>query len=294
MVREDSLTRKGNIGYWMTGKVPIRNKKSIALANYPKDGFDLSCEWQGFVPSNELPHVLNPKNGFVVSANHNILNPKVDYKYFLGNCWKAGYRADRITELIKTTFQKNGKITVEDCKRMQLDEVDNSDISKYLSSLKLDFDSLYEKSNDKSIPLKEIKNVFNAFCEWDGVANIKSIGACISIVFTNVCTKNAVKSTFGEELVKAVLGCGFSANSVSEFHSHESEILIELFNGMKEEKRNELIILSLMDTIRKIRQLIPITQNTGESEVLQYEYGKIHQLTFRHAFGSKISAFNRF
>eukprot|EP01080_Neovahlkampfia_damariscottae_P001016 gene1016-9921_t len=285
----------GNIGYYMTGKFPIRTEESIKLANYPKPGFDGSCEWNGFIPRNELPHVLNPKLGYVVSANHNIVDPKVNYKHFIGKCFKAGYRADRITELLQKIFKEKGKVTVSDCKEMQMDEMDNSDISKFLGNLKLDLDSLYKKSNQKEISLSHIKEVVKQFQEWDGIANIKSIGACISIVFTNICAKNCLKTNFGEELVKSVLGCGFSPNSVSEFHSHESEVLIYLLNEMKNEQRDDIIFDSIIETIKKIRELIKLdeSERVGELEVIHYEYGKIHQLTFKHAFGSKISEFNR-
>ena len=286
----------GNIGYHMTGKFPIRTKESIKLSNFPKPGYDGTCEWNGFLEGKELPHVLNPKNGYVVSANHNIVDStKVDYKHFIGKCFKAGYRADRITNLIKKIYKENGKITISDCKEMQLDEMDNSDISKFLSNLKLDLKDLYLKSKEKEISLNHILEVFKQFKEWDGIANIKSIGACISIVFTNICSKNCLKTKFGEELVKSILGCGFTPNSVSEFHSHESEILIFLLNEMKIEERDEIIFISIIDTIKKIRELIKLEEfeKVGELEVIQYEYGKIHQLTFKHAFGSKISEFNR-
>lgn len=36
------------------------------------------------VPDDEMPYVYNPEEGFIISCNHKIVNPK-QYKYNLGN-----------------------------------------------------------------------------------------------------------------------------------------------------------------------------------------------------------------
>lgn len=59
--------REGNIGYWHGNFVPKRNpnydwKRQV-------DGSTKETEWQGIHSLNELPHYLNPANGWVQNCN---------------------------------------------------------------------------------------------------------------------------------------------------------------------------------------------------------------------------------
>ncbi len=62
---------KGNIGFTLLAAIPLRSKKAPdAYGNEAAPGTDASCDWQGFVPYDLLPHVTNPKAGLLLSANH--------------------------------------------------------------------------------------------------------------------------------------------------------------------------------------------------------------------------------
>lgn len=56
----------GNIGYYTAAAIPIRSGRP----GLPQIGWTGKEEWNGYVPFEELPHVLNPSSGFVASANH--------------------------------------------------------------------------------------------------------------------------------------------------------------------------------------------------------------------------------
>lgn len=88
--------RKGNIGYYLPGRFPIRRGWSGALP-VPADG---KHEWEGYVPFEQLPHVYNPPKGYIVTANN---KPVPDnYPYELTFRWfTAPYRAERIIDLIE-------------------------------------------------------------------------------------------------------------------------------------------------------------------------------------------------
>jgi penicillin amidase len=62
--------KKGAIGYWVLGALPIRPPHIESDGNkayFAKSEADL---WQGFIPFTFLPHVINPKRGYLISANH--------------------------------------------------------------------------------------------------------------------------------------------------------------------------------------------------------------------------------
>ncbi|MFX1514625.1 MAG: penicillin acylase family protein, partial [Promethearchaeota archaeon] len=57
---------EGNIGNWVSGKVPIRAKGKGMI---PAPGWTGEYEWISEVPFEEMPHALNPEKGFIVNCN---------------------------------------------------------------------------------------------------------------------------------------------------------------------------------------------------------------------------------
>ncbi len=102
----------GNIAYWTAGKYPIR-KSGLGIA--PVDGSVADFEWTGFVPFDEIPYVLNPRQHYVATANN---KPVGDlYPHYLGSFWASRYRAERIVNLLES----KPKLSLEDMKAIQTD-----------------------------------------------------------------------------------------------------------------------------------------------------------------------------
>ena len=85
----------GNIGYRMSGLLPLRTAVN-RLA--PVDGSTPAHEWQGYVPQNQMPEILNPPTHFIATANNQIVAP--DYPVYVTSTWDQGYRARRIVDLL--------------------------------------------------------------------------------------------------------------------------------------------------------------------------------------------------
>jgi len=90
--------RAGNIGFVAAGKVPVRADHDPWQGMLPVSGTDPKASRTGFIPYAELPQVVNPDRGFVVTANNRIVGDS--YPHFLTNEWAAPYRAQRITDLL--------------------------------------------------------------------------------------------------------------------------------------------------------------------------------------------------
>ena len=56
--------------------------------------------------STGLPHVLDPDEGFVVTANQAVIGP--DYPYHLTDDWDQGYRSQRIRDLLERRIDDAG------------------------------------------------------------------------------------------------------------------------------------------------------------------------------------------
>ena len=108
--------RAGHIGYQAPGLVPIRQSGNDG--SVPTAGWRPENDWTGdFVPFEGLPNVLDPEEGYVVTANQAVTGP--DYPYYLTNDWDRGYRATRIRERIEGDPQ----LSVAEMASLQVDDL---------------------------------------------------------------------------------------------------------------------------------------------------------------------------
>ncbi|HYH27524.1 MAG TPA: penicillin acylase family protein, partial [Actinomycetota bacterium] len=85
----------GNIGFQLTGVYPVRRNHDGTL---PVPGWTGDYEWRGEIPFEDLPHSLNPREGFLVTANN---RPHDDsYPHLLGKDFLPPFRARRIAQLL--------------------------------------------------------------------------------------------------------------------------------------------------------------------------------------------------
>jgi penicillin G amidase len=91
----------GNIGYHATGTLPIRPEG--CRGDVPADGASGDCEWQGFVPFDDLPSFYNPASGMIVTANQNPF--PAGYRYPVAGDFAAHYRSTEIRTFLKRRAQ---------------------------------------------------------------------------------------------------------------------------------------------------------------------------------------------
>lgn len=104
----------GTIAYKANGKIPIRKKGDGLL---PVPGWTDEYEWTGYIPFNELPNTINPKEGFISTANNKVISD--DYPYHISHNWAQPYRQMRIQEVLKA----NDEITAKDMRDLQMDKM---------------------------------------------------------------------------------------------------------------------------------------------------------------------------
>lgn len=102
----------GNIGYRMSGVLPIRSSANGFL---PVAGNTSAHEWQGFVAQNDMPTLYNPSTHLIATANNRIV--PTDYPVYVTNDWDCGYRARRIDDLLTS----KPTLSVSDFEAIQAD-----------------------------------------------------------------------------------------------------------------------------------------------------------------------------
>jgi penicillin amidase len=104
-------SRTGDIALWQQGRFPARwEKQGLYIMPYA----DSSYLWQGYIPQEHNPHMMNPDRGFVSSANQRSV--AADYPYYIPGDYDL-YRGIRIN---KRLTAMNG-ITVQDMMMLQKD-----------------------------------------------------------------------------------------------------------------------------------------------------------------------------
>lgn len=124
--------RQGNIGWQVVGIAPIR-KNWDGLVPVPGDG---RYEWEGFLPVKDLPHIVNPLQGFWATANENLVPSDYPHRYAVGWEWADSSRGNRIREVL----QSKSTFTVDEMKALQTDYVSlpARKLTAYLHNLKSD------------------------------------------------------------------------------------------------------------------------------------------------------------
>ena len=83
------------IGFFMTGRLPIRNGGDGAM---PVPGATGVYDWTGFAAGAALPHVVSPASGVLVNANNRIGLP--GFPVFITRDWFGPWRARRIFQML--------------------------------------------------------------------------------------------------------------------------------------------------------------------------------------------------
>jgi penicillin amidase len=103
--------KNGDIALWQQALFPAR---WAGQGLYLMPGEDSSYLWQGYIPQEENPHVVNPASGFIQSANQRPVDST--YPYFI----PGNYITPRSVTLEKRLSAMQG-ITPQDMMRLQQD-----------------------------------------------------------------------------------------------------------------------------------------------------------------------------
>ena len=175
---------RGNIGYYAGGRIPIRKN---GTGNLPHEGATDAGEWVAYIPFSKLPHIYNPPNGLIVTANNRIVGS--DYAYYLAHGWSAPHRAKRILDLL----QAKPKLTIDDFRAIQGDVYSLSGVT---------FAQAVAKAGQPSQPLQNDEKwlaTVRLCAAWDGRVTENAIAPSLLAEMRNAFRRRILTFVLGPQ-----------------------------------------------------------------------------------------------
>jgi penicillin amidase len=254
--------------------VPIRRDGKGYL---PYRGWENNGDWIGMIPFEQMPHVYNPPQNYVATAN-NLIAGK-NYPYYISNEWEPTSRIERITELIT----QNGKMSVKTFQQMQNDVV--SIHAKRMTPLLLkllDEAAKLDSANGNQTTLsEEEKNARLLLSTWDGGETPESVQAALFQVWAEKFLLATIKDELGDTLFKSYAAWSSLAIRALEYLAqHPESPWFDNRATPEVETAPEIALASYRQTLQFLREQF------GEI-LIDWQWGKIHQLTLSHALGKQ-------
>ena len=231
-------SNNNNIAIWQTSEVPLKWEHQ---GKFIMDGRDLVYDWGESIPFNHQPHILNPSQNYLSSANQYTVNES--YPYYYPGDFAPPFRGLRINELLS----KLENATYDDLRLIQIDN------KSLLSSNTLPV--LLEGIDIESLN-SEQKLIYNDLLKWDYTYTSDSQ---LNIVF-DTWYENISISTFQDNL-----GIKTSSNRWPNVR-----VLAELIIN---EPNSKWFDITNTDNIENMHDIINSTFKTSINSLYQ-EYGE--------------------
>ncbi len=245
----------GNIGFLVAAWIPIR-KSGHGEVPVPGDTDDY--EWTGYIPFDELPQVLNPPGGIIVTANARVVGP--GYKHYITDRWESPYRTERIFDLLK---DRKG-LQPSDMNAIQNDIVAIND--KTLA------DALVLAAKIAKPADPRTTEIIARLANWDGSATAGSVETSFVEVTRDTLMRNLLAP--------------YLSASTDEFQWRGSVFLDRILRDRPQkwlppdDHSYDQLLISSGDQATKL-----LEARTNSKDISAWQIGKLNALTMNHPLG---------
>ncbi len=256
----------GSIGYKLIGKIPRRRGNCPDL---PRPGWTGEFEWEGYVPYGELPEIVNPEGGVLVTANNQIAPP--DYPHHITSDYYEGYRAARIEQMLA----ERERHSLDDFAQMQCDlySIPGKRCAELLGRL--------EPDGERE------RRALTLLREWDGFLTPETSAGTVQQVFLTVHFARAVADAIvgdpdDAERWRARSRLGFTSGRASDWRWLPR--LLELW----EEADAELIGGGSWDDLAlgALEATLDELETGYGADPAGWQWGDVHGVWLAHQFGA--------
>jgi penicillin amidase len=253
---------KGHIGLQAAGAIPRLTGRREGTRF--RIGWDGSEDWDGFVPFEELPSVLDPPQAWLASANNPTLPAPAPY--YISSQWEPVDRIRRIGELIRG----KAKLSVEDMERIQQDTTVVS--AREIAPLVIAAFASQPPRDDA------VRAAIELLRSWDGDMRADSPAAALFAVFY----RRLFDETFADELGKRLAHAYRAQANVwtimlrAALEGHPGWFDRADTPGV--EGRDDILRVSFEKTVDELGRTLGGDPGT-------WTWGRIHTLEFQHPLG---------
>ena len=249
---------RGNIGYALAGRIPIRPQPEPSWL--PLEGWNAAHDWTGTIPFDELPRLYNPPEGIVATANNRIADP--DYPYYLSDLFEPPYRIERI----RRELARDTRLDMADMARIQLD-------TRSVQAERL-LNALHPELREIAREEPTLRDCVELLEKWDGDCSAQSTGAAVFHILYHRLMWNIWGNDLGEDLF------GSYTEILNQAVAPLDDILTDPGSvWFRDTSRKDVLTASLREAQTELtRQQGPDPGN--------WTWGRLHTLTLQHALGN--------
>ncbi|HEV2726879.1 MAG TPA: penicillin acylase family protein, partial [Solirubrobacterales bacterium] len=263
--------RHGSIGYKLVGRLPLRRG---GCPDLPKPGWTGEFEWEGTIPYAELPEVVDPESGYLVTANNRIVGD--EYPHHITSEWLDGFRAKRIEQLLEET-EKHDLASFEEM------QTDNLSLPGLEAAARLS--RLHPRGQRERSAIERLRS-------WDGHLDRDTIAGTIYQAFILRLAREVARAAIGDRdlcerwLDRADNGFTPHITSPWRWHSHLMALWEEGDEGLIGRAWDGLVLEALAGALDDLSDRFG--PDPGE-----WRWGRVHEMKFPHPLGDANPLFDR-
>jgi penicillin amidase len=260
--------REGNIGYQMTGQMPIRKAGDGSV---PAPGWTGEYDWDGYIPFDELPRAYNPPEHFIATANNQPFGE--DYEHDMAGYWSKPWRIERIRELLMA----KEKLSTDDFKAVL------SDTTSLLAKRVLPAFTAIEPADARG------QQAVDMLKAWDGNVRADSAAAAIyNITYHQVLTRT-LSDELGRELSLDEPNLltqyldryrGDALIAIADLLDKPDDPLWDDKETPEKETRDDILRASLTGALADLGRVMGDNMN-------DWQWGKLHMIAPAHEFSGQ-------
>ena len=259
------VDKKGNIAWWATGRLPVRdsniNAKSIL------DGSNPDHNIKSYVSFENNPQMINPKSGVIITANNLPTANEIESIPRLDGYFRSTDRAHRIYQLLaqKETW------STEELKKIQNDDflISGLIINKEITAALDPLNNQFSPSESKAYQLLKT---------WDGNMPVDSKGACVFQLTIYHVLKVTLEPTLGKDYFRIYMNNLDHWDFFKNLMYKKTVPFQEESLQSNEKVTNELIYNGFVNAVDEINEKLGLDINN-------WDWGNIHTITFEHPLG---------
>lgn len=251
----------GNIAYWATGQFPVRADNQGYIA---RKGWESDQDWQGVVPFEDNPHLVNPKKGYLVSANNRAEVP--GYPHYITVDYVSPSRATIISERI----EEKAKLDVDDMKRIQYDVTVWSARTMVPIILK-------DLEGADAPVLAEAANILRDWRETGYNSDVDSRGTCVYEVFLAYLPGAVFKDDLSKAINRGASNSGLLGAGLDKIIDDPDSPWFDDKKTRKIEGRRDIIQKVMRRSMKYLKKKLGKNSN-------KWRWGDISKITFSTSF----------